>query len=123
MNILRTAPYKAMNFYMFDSARDAFLQRRPGATELTNGERASAGAAAGVVSALLFFPLDVVRRLTLSPLSAHRSPAAKHCHAACIFTSPSGTGREGSVCPSPWRWCMPVASELEGESGACLAGS
>uniref|UniRef100_A0A7S0R728 ADP,ATP carrier protein n=1 Tax=Pyramimonas obovata TaxID=1411642 RepID=A0A7S0R728_9CHLO len=60
VNLLRTAPYKAMNFYIFDTLHDLFL-RRGHRLELSNQERAVAGAAAGVFSALLFFPLDLVR--------------------------------------------------------------
>jgi hypothetical protein len=81
VNILRTAPYKAMNFYMFDTLRDSFLarkslqqqQRNPSAgagdasdAELTNSERAMAGAGAGITAALMFFPLDVVRTRLLA---------------------------------------------------------
>eukprot|EP00959_Pyramimonas_sp_CCMP1952_P014366 304284-Pyramimonas_sp.AAC.1 len=60
VNLLRTAPYKATNFYVFDTLHDLFLWRGH-RLELSNQERAVAGAAAGVISALCFFPLDVVR--------------------------------------------------------------
>jgi len=88
VNILRTAPYKAMNFYMFDTLRDSFIARKrlelqqqqqqqgsPSSgsagdaasdAELTNGERAMAGAGAGITAALMFFPLDVVRTRLLA---------------------------------------------------------
>eukprot|EP00241_Pyramimonas_parkeae_P017930 CAMPEP_0114304610 /NCGR_PEP_ID=MMETSP0059-20121206/15884_1 /TAXON_ID=36894 /ORGANISM="Pyramimonas parkeae, Strain CCMP726" /LENGTH=382 /DNA_ID=CAMNT_0001427731 /DNA_START=102 /DNA_END=1250 /DNA_ORIENTATION=+ len=55
VNLIRTAPYKATNFYVFDTLHDLFL-RRSGKESLSNAERCAAGAGAGV-----FFPLDVVR--------------------------------------------------------------
>jgi len=60
VNLMRTAPYKAMNFLVFDTLHDLLLKRGE-KLELSNRERAFSGAAAGVLSAMCFFPLDVVR--------------------------------------------------------------
>lgn len=59
VNILRTAPFKAANFYAFDFYRKAFLTRG-GQKDLTNWERIAAGAAAGATATLVCFPLDTV---------------------------------------------------------------
>ncbi|CAN1344142.1 Probable mitochondrial adenine nucleotide transporter BTL3 [Linum perenne] len=59
VNILRTAPFKAINFYAYDTYRQMLL-RWTGNEEATNFERFVAGAAAGVTASLLCLPLDTV---------------------------------------------------------------
>jgi hypothetical protein len=59
VNILRTAPFKAVNFYAFDFYRKAFLARKE-ERELTNWERIAAGAAAGATATVVCFPMDTV---------------------------------------------------------------
>ncbi|KAK3260244.1 hypothetical protein CYMTET_30786 [Cymbomonas tetramitiformis] len=70
VNLLRTAPYKAMNFYSFDTYRDILLQRSNRA-ELTNSQRAIAGAGAGITATVCFFPLDVIRTRIIANSKAH----------------------------------------------------
>ena len=60
VNILRTAPFKAVNFYAYDTYRKQFL-RFSGNEETTNFERFIAGAAAGITATVLCLPLDTVR--------------------------------------------------------------
>ncbi|KAJ8541385.1 hypothetical protein K7X08_002201 [Anisodus acutangulus] len=60
VNILRTAPFKAVNFYAFDTYRKQLL-RLSGNEETTNAERFVAGAAAGVTATVMCLPLDTVR--------------------------------------------------------------
>lgn len=59
MNILRTAPFKAINFYAYDTYKNK-LVRLSGNEESTNFERFVAGAAAGVTATLLCLPMDTV---------------------------------------------------------------
>ena len=59
VNILRTAPFKSINFYAYDTYRGQLL-RLSGNEETTNFERFVAGAAAGVTASLLCLPLDTV---------------------------------------------------------------
>ena len=59
VNILRTAPFKAINFYAYDTYRKQLL-RFSGNKETTNFERFIAGAAAGITAATLCLPLDTV---------------------------------------------------------------
>lgn len=59
VNILRTAPFKAINFYCYDSYRKQFL-RFSGNEEVTNFERFIAGAASGITASMLCLPLDTV---------------------------------------------------------------
>lgn len=59
VNILRTAPFKAVNFYAYDTYRKQ-LRRWSGNEEITNFERFIAGAAAGVTATILGIPMDTV---------------------------------------------------------------
>lgn len=59
VNILRTAPFKAVNFYAYDTYRKQLL-KLSGNEETTNFERFVAGAAAGITAAVLCIPLDTV---------------------------------------------------------------
>lgn len=59
VNILRTAPFKAINFYAYDTYRNK-LMRIMGNEECTNFERFVAGAAAGITATLLCLPMDTV---------------------------------------------------------------
>lgn len=59
VNILRTAPFKAVNFCAYDTYRKQLL-RLTGNEETTNFERFIAGAAAGITATILCLPLDTV---------------------------------------------------------------
>ena len=59
MNILRTAPFKAVNFYAYDTYRKQLL-KFSGNGETTNFERFIAGAAAGITATVLCLPMDTV---------------------------------------------------------------
>lgn len=69
INILRTAPYKAVNFFCFDMYRKAFL--RAVGPELRNEAKVAAGALAGITATLCCFPLDVLRTRVLSTSNSH----------------------------------------------------
>ncbi|GLI70393.1 hypothetical protein VaNZ11_015175, partial [Volvox africanus] len=58
LNVLRTAPFKAVNFFSFDIYHTAFMAL---SGRDANVERFLAGACAGVTATLICFPLDVVR--------------------------------------------------------------
>lgn len=62
LNILRTAPFKAINFYAYDTYR-SYLLKLSGNEEATNFERFLAGAAAGITASLLCLPMDTVRAI------------------------------------------------------------
>ncbi|KAK0576769.1 hypothetical protein LWI29_023025 [Acer saccharum] len=66
VNILRTAPFKAINFYAYDTYRKQLL-RFSGNEETTNFERFIAGAAAGMTATILCLPLDTIRTKILAP--------------------------------------------------------
>lgn len=59
LNVLRTAPFKAVNFCAYDTYRKQLL-RIAGNVEATNFERFVAGAAAGITATVLCLPLDTV---------------------------------------------------------------
>ncbi|GMP45989.1 hypothetical protein CsSME_00014312 [Camellia sinensis var. sinensis] len=59
VNILRTAPFKAINFYAYDTYRKRLL-KFSGNEETTNFERFIAGASAGITATVLCLPLDTV---------------------------------------------------------------
>ncbi|CAA6665034.1 unnamed protein product [Spirodela intermedia] len=59
VNILRTAPFKAVNFYAYDTYRKRLL-KMSGNEEATNFERFVAGAAAGITATILCIPMDTV---------------------------------------------------------------
>lgn len=60
VNLLRTAPFKAINYASFDAYRKQLLRARA-AKEISNLERLACGAAAGITATVLCFPLDTVR--------------------------------------------------------------
>ncbi|CAH8313197.1 unnamed protein product [Eruca vesicaria subsp. sativa] len=66
VNILRTAPFKSINFYAYDTYRGQLL-KLSGNEETTNFERFIAGAAAGVTASLLCLPLDTIRTVMVAP--------------------------------------------------------
>ncbi|XP_027364865.1 probable mitochondrial adenine nucleotide transporter BTL3 [Abrus precatorius] len=66
VNILRTAPFKAINFYAYDTYRNK-LTRILGNEESTNFERFIAGAAAGITATLLCLPMDTIRTVMIAP--------------------------------------------------------
>ncbi|CAL5332787.1 unnamed protein product [Camellia sinensis] len=59
VNILRTAPFKAINFYAYDTYRKRLL-KFSGNEETTNFERFIAGASAGITATVLCLPLDTI---------------------------------------------------------------
>lgn len=61
VNILRTAPFKAINFYAYDTYRNQLMKLFRN-EESTNYERFLAGAAAGITATLLCLPMDTVCR-------------------------------------------------------------
>ncbi|CAL0306574.1 unnamed protein product [Lupinus luteus] len=66
VNILRTAPFKAINFYAYDTYRNK-LTRMMGNEESTNFERFVAGATAGITATLLCLPMDTIRTVMVAP--------------------------------------------------------
>lgn len=66
VNILRTAPFKAVNFYAFDTYQKQLL-KLSGNEETSNSERFIAGAAAGVTATVLCLPLDTIRTKMVAP--------------------------------------------------------
>ncbi|BAT73393.1 Adenine nucleotide transporter BT1-like protein [Vigna angularis] len=66
VNILRTAPFKAINFYAYDTYRNK-LTRMLGNEESTNLERFVAGAASGITATLLCLPMDTIRTVMVAP--------------------------------------------------------
>lgn len=59
VNILRTAPFKAVNFYAYDTYRKQLLKWSDN-EETTNFERFIAGAFAGVTATVMCIPMDTV---------------------------------------------------------------
>jgi len=70
LNLIRTAPYRSINYYAYDHTKKAIL-RATGQTELNNSQRLLAGATAGVIAILCCFPLDVLRTRMLSKGGEH----------------------------------------------------
>lgn len=66
VNILRTAPFKAVNFYAYDTYRKQLL-KMSGNEETTNFERFLAGAAAGITATILCLPMDTIRTKLVAP--------------------------------------------------------
>lgn len=66
INILRTAPFKAINFYAYDTYRKQLL-KMSGNEETSNSERFIAGAAAGMTASVLCLPLDTIRTRLVAP--------------------------------------------------------
>ncbi|GFP96873.1 probable mitochondrial adenine nucleotide transporter btl3 [Phtheirospermum japonicum] len=66
VNILRTAPFKAINFCAYDTYRKQLL-KLSGNGETTNSERLIAGAAAGMTATVLCLPLDTIRTRLVAP--------------------------------------------------------
>lgn len=66
VNILRTAPFKAINFCAYDTYRKQLL-KLSGNEETTNSERFLAGAAAGITATILCLPLDTIRTKLVAP--------------------------------------------------------
>ncbi|TKY60276.1 mitochondrial adenine nucleotide transporter BTL3 [Spatholobus suberectus] len=66
VNILRTAPFKAINFYAYDTYRNK-LTKMLGNEESTNFERFVAGATAGITATLLCLPMDTIRTVMVAP--------------------------------------------------------
>ncbi|OUZ99341.1 Mitochondrial carrier protein [Macleaya cordata] len=66
VNILRTAPFKAINFYAYDTYRKKLLEMT-GNEETTNFERFLAGAASGITATILCLPMDTIRTKMVAP--------------------------------------------------------
>ncbi|KAM0971231.1 hypothetical protein ACFX13_019449 [Malus domestica] len=66
VNILRTAPFKAINFCAYDTYRN-HLRKLSRSEESTNYERFLAGAAAGITATLLCLPMDTIRTKMVAP--------------------------------------------------------
>ncbi|CAL4913020.1 unnamed protein product [Urochloa decumbens] len=66
VNILRTAPFKAVNFYAYDTYRKQLL-KWSGNEETTNLERFIAGAFAGVTATMMCIPMDTIRTRMVAP--------------------------------------------------------
>ncbi|XP_071693942.1 probable mitochondrial adenine nucleotide transporter BTL3 [Rutidosis leptorrhynchoides] len=66
VNILRTAPFKAINFYAYDKYRSELL-KITGNKETSHYERFIAGAAAGITATILCIPMDTIRTKMVAP--------------------------------------------------------
>ncbi|KAK6938158.1 Mitochondrial substrate/solute carrier [Dillenia turbinata] len=66
INILRTAPFKAINFCVYDTYTKQ-LCKLTGNKETQNFERFIAGAAAGITATILCIPLDTIRTKIVAP--------------------------------------------------------
>lgn len=66
VNILRTAPFKAVNFYAYDTYRKQLIKISRN-KETTNFERFIAGAAAGITATILCIPMDTIRTKMVAP--------------------------------------------------------
>ncbi|KAI4321132.1 hypothetical protein MLD38_034553 [Melastoma candidum] len=66
VNILRTAPFKAINFYAYDIYRSKLL-KISGNEDVTNFERFLSGAGAGITATLLCLPMDTIRTKMVAP--------------------------------------------------------
>ncbi|KAK7311629.1 hypothetical protein RJT34_09886 [Clitoria ternatea] len=66
VNILRTAPFKAVNFCAYDTYRKQLLRFSEN-EETTNFERFIAGAAAGITATIICLPLDTIRTKLVAP--------------------------------------------------------
>ncbi|KAI5054867.1 hypothetical protein GOP47_0030012 [Adiantum capillus-veneris] len=66
VNLLRTAPFKSVNFFCYDVYRKR-LRELTGKEEASNFERLVAGAAAGISATLLCFPMDTIRTRLVAP--------------------------------------------------------
>lgn len=66
LNILRTAPFKAVNFCAYDTYRKQLLKISKN-EETTNFERFLAGAAAGITATILCLPMDTIRTKLVAP--------------------------------------------------------
>lgn len=66
LNILRTAPFKAVNFCAYDTYRKQLLKISKN-KETTNFERFLAGAAAGITATILCLPMDTIRTKIVAP--------------------------------------------------------
>ena len=92
VNLMRTCPHKAVNFFAFDTFRRALLARprRVAAApdDFGTGERFAAGALAGMTATALCFPLDVLR----TRIMAGGGPAAAGgvVHAARALVAAEG---------------------------------
>eukprot|EP00897_Mesotaenium_endlicherianum_P006673 jgi/Mesen1/6033/ME000308S05224 len=60
VNLLRTAPFKSLNFFAFDLYRKRIIEIT-GKSDVSNAERLGAGAAAGITATVLCFPMDTIR--------------------------------------------------------------
>ncbi|KAL3140606.1 hypothetical protein ABBQ32_005176 [Trebouxia sp. C0010 RCD-2024] len=67
INLLRTAPYKAVNFFSYDMYRKALLRLSGNQNKPNRAERFVAGALAGVTATVTCFPLDVMRTRVMGP--------------------------------------------------------
>ncbi|GMH34122.1 hypothetical protein BSKO_01956 [Bryopsis sp. KO-2023] len=65
LNIMRNAPFKAVNFFAYDMFSKAFARFQGG--EETQVERFAAGALAGITAVITCFPLDTIRTRLLVP--------------------------------------------------------
>ncbi|KAK9801355.1 hypothetical protein WJX73_009646 [Symbiochloris irregularis] len=66
-NLLRIAPFKAVNFFCYDLYRKALIRSAPGQQETPHAkERLLSGALAGMTACITCFPLDLVRTRVLS---------------------------------------------------------
>ncbi|ODQ77579.1 hypothetical protein BABINDRAFT_163314 [Babjeviella inositovora NRRL Y-12698] len=84
LNCVRIFPYSAVQFATFEKIKVSTL--KPGETELDTSTRLWAGGAAGVLSVLVTYPLDLVRaRLSIQTASLSQLNGAQ---AAC--TKPPG---------------------------------
>lgn len=67
VNILRTAPFKAINFYAYDTYRKHLLRISGDQQTTTNLHRMIAGAAAGITATIICIPMDTIRTKMVAP--------------------------------------------------------
>ncbi|GLC45939.1 hypothetical protein PLESTF_000714600 [Pleodorina starrii] len=97
LNVLRTAPFKAVNFFSFDMYRTALIAL---SGHETNVERFLAGACAGVTATLVCFPLDVVRTRLMASVAGPRYGSGPFSTLAGILRN------EGA--PALYSGCLPA---------------
>ncbi|XP_002969484.2 probable mitochondrial adenine nucleotide transporter BTL3 [Selaginella moellendorffii] len=60
VNLIRTAPFKSINFYAYDTIRKR-ITTVTGRKDVTPLEKLAAGAAAGIFATIVCFPMDTIR--------------------------------------------------------------
>lgn len=102
LTVCKSIPFSAMQFAVYDQAKDALLALRPHQGDLSQGEKVAAGCLAGFVACMIVYPLDMLR--TCASMSG--APTGYIPLIRAVYSTSGARGFYRGISPALMEECM-----------------